>query len=686
MSVWNDFDPALSHAFLSYAHKDNEYLNGGITWLRSTVESAVGTLTARPFQIFQDVDHIGLGQTWSKKLDQALGAAQFFLPVLTPRFFASPFCRHEAEAFLAYEAKMNRDDLIFPIYLIEADVLENPELRAGDALAAKFWERQIDDWRDLKFALDGAGPRLRVEKLAAALVEAAKRPETAKAQHAGATSTWRRAARRHQRSTLVHAVQAGKGRKEIIVPCGPAELLTRNAAAEPNFGADDEKDEENPGTRSRAFEPGAGEGLPHERELDELRRENERLKKRIEPANSKIQHQRDRTKAPGRRWAPWIGVGLFIGTAVAVVLSVAGGLIQFGKSDVREQTRPSSGKIEDVWLPEESAEPETLAGQQRARHEQEPPTEATALDAAQQWQGVDTASDAPGEALQEDAPLDVSKVTFRDCEQCPEMMIVSPGTFSMGSPKSERGRDQSEGPQHQVTIDHAFAIGVHEVTRAQFGVFVDETEHVANGCSIWDGETWIEDENRDWRDPGFVQTGSDPVVCVSWDDAKAYIAWLSQKTGRTYRLPSEAEWEYAARAGSRTPYVWGDDLGSACDHANGNDEASRKIGGLPYATLPCNDGHAWTAPVGSYGANHFGLHDMAGNVWEWVEDSWHPSYEGAPGDGRAWLDGDQAARVLRGGSWSYNPQNLRSATRRTAPRENRNAGDGFRVVSDALNR
>ncbi|MEZ5935792.1 MAG: toll/interleukin-1 receptor domain-containing protein [Alphaproteobacteria bacterium] len=175
MKDWRDFDPANPHAFLSYVRKDDEYLHGGITWLRRALESAVGTLTASQFLIFQDVEHIGLGQTWLKKLDQALEAAPLFIPVLTPRFFASSFCRHEVESFLDYEARADRDDLILPIYLIEAEAFDTPWLRAQDEIATKIRERQFDDWRDLKDTLFDRGPRARVEKVARAIAEASRR-------------------------------------------------------------------------------------------------------------------------------------------------------------------------------------------------------------------------------------------------------------------------------------------------------------------------------------------------------------------------------------------------------------------------------------------------------------------------------------------------------------------------------
>ncbi len=219
--------------------------------------------------------------------------------------------------------------------------------------------------------------------------------------------------------------------------------------------------------------------------------------------------------------------------------------------------------------------------------------------------------------------------TFRDCEYCPEMVVVPAGSFTMGAPSSEPGRDSDEA-QHHVTIAHDFAVGRYPVTRDEYGQFAAETSRASNN----------------WQNPVFAQTGRDPVVNVSWDDAKAYVAWLSEKTGHSYRLLSEAEYEYAERAGTSTAYWWGDNADELCRYANGG---------------PCN--HHGTVPVGSYPANAFGLYDMAGNVWEWTEDCWNGSYAGAPDDGTAWTTGDCGQRVLRGGSLDHDARYLRSANR-----------------------
>jgi formylglycine-generating enzyme required for sulfatase activity len=172
-----------------------------------------------------------------------------------------------------------------------------------------------------------------------------------------------------------------------------------------------------------------------------------------------------------------------------------------------------------------------------------------------------------------------------------------------------------------------------------------------------------------WRNPGFDQTYRDPVVCVNWGDARAYAGWLSQVTGKSYRLPSEAEWEYAARAGTTTGRYWGDDLKDVCTYAN-----VLEVG------FECQDGFSNTAPVGKHKPNAFRLHDMLGNVAEWVEDCWNPSHEGAPSDAAARTGGNCVLRMARGGSWSADPWRVRAATRGGVSGTTRSIETGFRVV------
>ena len=234
---------------------------------------------------------------------------------------------------------------------------------------------------------------------------------------------------------------------------------------------------------------------------------------------------------------------------------------------------------------------------------------------------------------------------FRDCDGtwCPEMVVVPAGSFMMGSPSGEKGRDADEGPVHRVRISEPFAVGVYEVTFEEW-----EACRRGGGCS----------HNPD--DKGWGR-GRRPVINVSWQDAQAYVRWLSRVTGKAYRLLSESEWEYVARAGTTGPFHFGSTI--TTEQANYGSRGGR------------------TAPVGSFPANAFGLHDVHGNVMERVEDCWHASYRGAPGDGSAWTRGGNCdARVLRGGSWYYGAQYLRSANRYELTAANRFSFAGFRVA------
>jgi formylglycine-generating enzyme required for sulfatase activity len=279
--------------------------------------------------------------------------------------------------------------------------------------------------------------------------------------------------------------------------------------------------------------------------------------------------------------------------------------------------------------------------------------------------------------------------TFRDCADCPEMVAIRAGSFTMGSTAAVTKREgipdkraARERPRHRVEFARPFAIGKYEVTRGEYAAFVAAADHAGAGCKYWTGDKFEIDKARSWRNPGYKQTDGHPATCISWDDAKAYVAWLSDKTGKRYRLPSEAEWEYVARAGADYARWWGDDASDACNFANVYDMAGGRA--RPFTAMTahdCNDGHAATSPVGSYSANHFGVHDTAGNVWEWVEDCWHKTYAGAPSDGGAWTgSGRCGQRVLRGGSWISIARFVRSANRSKIDTELRIYRNGFRVA------
>jgi formylglycine-generating enzyme required for sulfatase activity/uncharacterized caspase-like protein len=258
---------------------------------------------------------------------------------------------------------------------------------------------------------------------------------------------------------------------------------------------------------------------------------------------------------------------------------------------------------------------------------------------------------------------------FRDCKDCPEMVAIPVGRFMMGTEAPETTREQlpdewaaRERPRHAVVVSAPFALGRYPVTREEYARFVKATRRGSSDCQTLSEQ----DRDKSWRDPGFAQTDRDPVVCVNWDDAKSYVGWLSKITGKAYRLPTEAEWEYAARAQTTTARWWGDEIGQAMANCAG-----------------C--GSKWdntsTSPVGSFRANDFGLYDMLGNVSEWVEDCWKKNYNAAPGDASiAFVSSDCDGRVMRGGSWNAAPEFIRAGFRDENDAALRYSGFGFRVA------
>ena len=275
----------------------------------------------------------------------------------------------------------------------------------------------------------------------------------------------------------------------------------------------------------------------------------------------------------------------------------------------------------------------------------------------------------------------------KDCAECPEMVVIPAGAFNMGSSGAEQALANAAGVSTQVTAGESpqrgvsvrsFAAGRYAVTRGEFANFVRarnyQTEaEQGDGCYGLTGTEFKKDKAHNWRNVGFSQSDDHPVVCVSWNDAKAYAQWISQVSGKEYRLLSEAEREYAARAGTQTAFWWGGSINSGQANYNG--------AGKSYNSSAPGDWRRATVAVNSFEPNPFGLYNVHGNVWEWVEDCWHENYNGAPTDGSAWTTGcSQSGRVLRGGSWMYIPAYLRSAGRLRGTPDLRGDLIGFRLA------
>jgi formylglycine-generating enzyme required for sulfatase activity len=296
----------------------------------------------------------------------------------------------------------------------------------------------------------------------------------------------------------------------------------------------------------------------------------------------------------------------------------------------------------------------------------------------------------PSLAAERFAQTNAAGAVFRDCrDACPEMVVIPPGEYAMGSPATEAGRFDSEDPAHRVVIRYALAVGRYDITRGEYAAFVRATGYRPKDARCFtanlSGTAIRRTTGTNWRRPGFDQTARDPVVCVNFDDANAYVAWLSKKTGHAYRLLSEAEFEYAESAGTTSVYWWGDDATRACGYANVADLDAKASPAwrarYPDRTVTgCHDGYVFTSPVGRFKPNAFGLHDMTGDVWSWLADCWKDSYAGAPADGSANLASDCGRRSLRGGSWTYDSRIFRTANRDRLTSDARVVDIGFRIA------
>ncbi|MEZ5825324.1 MAG: SUMF1/EgtB/PvdO family nonheme iron enzyme [Geminicoccaceae bacterium] len=285
---------------------------------------------------------------------------------------------------------------------------------------------------------------------------------------------------------------------------------------------------------------------------------------------------------------------------------------------------------------------------------------------------------------------------FRDCPECPEMVVVPAGEFMLGASDAEHEFARSAGasealfqdelPRRRISLVSGFAVARTEVTLGQFREFVRSTARDMNGsCEVFADGRWVVDPAISWQEPGYPHGDDHPVGCVNLEDAEAYAQWLADRTGRPYRLLSESEWEYAARAGSDD---WPDSSGrdwstEACLFANALDRSAAARGETRRG-MNCDDGFAMASPVASFRANEFGLHDMLGNVWEWVADCYVGNHSRNPGNGAPYLEGECKQHVVRGGSWQDGPENLRISTRFGDGADDRYQAVGFRVALSPL--
>ncbi len=592
----NDIDPTKPHAFLSYTHSDDDYFDGGISALREALEKAVRATTGEPFKIFQDVEDIRPSDAWERKLDRAIEAAQLFIPILTPSFFTSAFCRREAKAFLDHEVRAERCDLVLPIYLLDAERLNEETLRKEDEIARRLHERQYADWRMLGFHLRDSKIRPQIHELAGAIASAVVRTSGI-APPPAETSL--------RLDVQLSALEVKVAEREEAL----TEVQTRNKRLEAALAKRDKEAEQRAGNEKALME-----------QIEQLTTAPGVSGRALRIAEPQLGGRQMKMEPPGLRPTHAFGIA-----GLALMIGLIGGWMGARDKSILRSTDTTS-------LPNER----TNQLEQHAVGRASEPTnaEVSVADAQERKPAVSSATAVS--AL-------TSGDSFKDCSICPEMIVIPGGSFSMGSSSSEKISYAVERPIHEVNIQ-AFALGKYEVSFAEWDACVD-----AGGCIHRPDDQW--------------GRADQPLINVSWVDAHQYTDWLSEQTGRRYRLPSEAEWEYAARGGTETAYFWGDDVGK--NLANCKKCGSKWGGKQP-------------APVGSFAPNAFGLHDMHGNIWEWVEDVYQSNYQDAPVDGRPWILGG-SKRVRRGGYWGNYAKDVRSASRGRDTEHTRRSYLGFRV-------
>jgi formylglycine-generating enzyme required for sulfatase activity len=571
-------------AMFSYTHADDAYDSGLLSKVRERLEAALRlTLGRQDIMIFQDRDDLEPGDDWEERLAHAIDHAICLIPVITPSFFASEYCRREFNLFLekAQDADQAR---IIPIYWRAHQPLDTPSPVTADPVLLAVRGLQLDDWRPVRLLDISERPlREKIEAMAQGIahrywrhIEAVER---AVAPFMASPS--------ELSSPLISdlgafALLVGRQSPQVVPPAPPEAVAVEPATATAEPATPDAAPEAQPSMPN-------GYGI----------------------------------------WEPPAPV------SPVPLVSIAG-----------EPARAAAAAIPapapaDVVAPAPAPAPAAAAPAAPAPASAD--DDARIAIAAFDCTGTTDGRFLPGAGQRE---------WFRDFDAGPEMVVVPAGSFVMGTPPTEVGRapDGREGPQFTVTIKRPFAVSRLAVT------FAD-----------WDAAGLLHKPgDNDWG------RGPQPVINVSFEHVMTYVRWLARASGKPYRLLSEAEWEYCCRAGTATPFWWGDSITTAAANYDGNFVFGRA--GAP------GEYRRRTLPALSFEPNPWGLYQMHGNVWEWCEDFWHPDYRGAPTDGSAWTAGDAAQRVMRGGSWLNYPKNLRAGVRQGQPANHRDLTIGFRVA------
>jgi len=615
--------------FFSYSRHDDAGSHGALSALRTHIQGELrGQLgrTTKTFRLWQDQEAIPSGTLWESEIKTAVAQSVFFIPIITPTVVKSPYCKFELESFLAREKELGRDDLVFPILYIDVPALEDNLRRQNDPVLSLIAKRQYVDWRKLRHRdIRTTEVSEAAERFCTHIRDALHRPWISQEERERQEAAQRQAEAEHRRREAAARRRAEKEARQRAIE---EDRRQREVEAEQRRQAEAE-------AQRRAEEEAK------ERAADENRRQREAEAEQRRQAEAEAQ-RRIEEEAKERA----------------------------ADEDRRRRMAEAEEALARERAEEERRRRETAAERRRmAQEEAERRAEGRIKVEARIIHGAPNSWFKPGAGKVE---------WFQDHEHGPEMVVVPAGEFMMGS---SEGKDDF---LHRVRIAHPFSVGRHAVTRGQFAAFMNNTSYRMEGGAWvlteklswkWTGRALTyeveNDPNASWRNPGFLQDDNHPVVCVHWDDVRAYVAWLSQLTGQTYRLLSEAEWEYVARAGTTTPFWWGSSITPAQANYDGN--SVYEGGGAK------GEWRKATVPVGHFEANPWGLYNVHGNVWEWCEDTWHDSYEGAPVDGSAWIQDGGPYRVQRGGPWYRQPSFLRSAMRWAGPTDYRTSFVGFRV-------
>jgi len=707
--------------FFSYSREDDEAFRGSLSALRDAIQRELGAQlgrTKRNFRLWQDQEAIAPGKDWEAEITRAIEQSVFFIPIVTPRAVSSDYCQFEFSSFVARERALGRGDLVFPILYISVPALRDEAEWRNDPVLSIVAKRQYVDWRPFRHsAVDSPDLGQAIERFCGKIVETLREPWLSPEERRELEAEARKRAEEEERIRL----EAEAQRQAVEEERHRKEAQAKKQADE----EDAKRRREEAETQRRLAEEAERcrqEGDAKRRAQQEQRQQDERTRAEVatrhQPENEVLQladvGEPDTQKQPSAPWWPSRRDGMIAGVLVAAI--AAGAAAWWSQHRLKEEVQPQTAATAPARVIEKE-EPRPLAtalapavpaqatldkqleallghALQSApatqaptpvttpaveKKETHPPAIAPAPALAAQASLDKQLETLLGHALQSlpatqtrtpvttptvaneetHLPESVAALTaaqeralragdsFKECGDCPEMIFVPGGRFVMGSPPGQ-GSD-FEHPKHEVTIAKPFAV-------AKFALTFDEWDACAarGGCRPDVLDRW--------------GRGPRPAINVNWEDAQAYVKWVSKITGKPYRLLSEAEYEYVARAGSQTTYPWGDKV---------------KLNGEAMAN--CNGGESkWngkqTAPVGSFAANAFGLYDMVGNVSEWTEDCWNESYRGAPTDGSPWTSGDCDGRVVRGGSWLDLPYLISAALRVRLSSDTRDDRLGFRIA------